>query len=111
MVLASRPRLPDAFVGLVPILGHVVAEPNQCPLHFPVKMSAMEGELCRRVDDLSIHVELKLFSSRVSNANRPGSAISSQMFQFAFYGGFIAVKRIQNSQPGLCQACCVQQPV
>jgi hypothetical protein len=57
----------------------------------------MKCKLRCRVDDLSINIELELIPRSVSDAYRPRSSISAQVFQFTFYRRLIAVERIQNS--------------
>jgi hypothetical protein len=55
----------------------------------------MKCKLRCRVDDLSINIELELIPRSVSDAYRPRSSISAQVFQFTFYRRLIAVERIQ----------------
>src|SRR5580658_792735 len=94
MVLASKPGLPNALVWLIPILRNVISKPDQGLLHFTVEMPAVERELRRRIDDLSIDVELKLFARRVPDAHRTRFAISAQVFQFAFHRSLVAIQGI-----------------
>ena len=71
MVLRFAPRLPNALVGLVPILGYVISEADQYLLHFAVQRAAVKGELRGRVNYLAINVQLELVSRGISNADWP----------------------------------------
>src|SRR5208282_2999489 len=111
VILAPTPWLPDALVRLIPVLGYIVSEADQCSLHITVEMPSMKCKLSRGINDLPVDIKLKLISRRISNADRPRVPISAQVFQFTLHGRLITVKRIENSQLGLCLRGCTQQPI
>src|SRR5579859_94583 len=77
IVSSSRARLPDAFVGLVPILCHVFSKPDQHALCGPVEFAAGLPISRARANHLAIDIELKLFTSIIADAYRKRIAIAA----------------------------------
>ena len=77
IVSSSRARLPNAFIGLVPILCHVFSKPDQHALCGPVESADGLPILRARVNHLAIYIELKLFTSTIADAHRKRIAIAA----------------------------------
>src|ERR1700733_14271145 len=97
VVLASGAWFPDAFVGLVPVLGYIISQTNQGLLLFAVEVATVKCELGSRVDHFAVHIELKLLAGEVADAYWLRFSISTQMFEFTLGRSLIAIDGIQNS--------------
>src|ERR1035441_9971730 len=111
MVSASPSRLPDAFIGLIPIPGDIVSKADEGALHIAIQMPAVEGELRGCVHDFAIDVELQLVARGIADANRSRFTIARKIVEFAFYGSFIAVDVVHDAQLRLRQTSGLKQPV
>src|SRR5215217_4201533 len=78
-VLAATPRLPDALVGLLPVLAHPLDYAREV---LPGIVGDGRGVLVvkvDRVDELSVDVQLQLPSGGVANSHRPQATVSFEV--------------------------------
>src|SRR3712207_2888846 len=76
LALAS---LPDARVGLAPLLRRPLDELTQEPRAEAVQLAEVIAQQVRDADDLAQHVELALLPGVVAQPHRPAPAMAAQV--------------------------------
>src|SRR5712691_5075362 len=109
-MLASDPRFPYSFIRQHPMFDHIVSKSDENLLHRPVQFAAVECILSSRVNDLAIHVELKLITGGVPNAYWTRSFVALQV-ETAFSGSQFPVDGISSAQFGLGEPGGMQHPI
>src|SRR5581483_5205759 len=70
VVSPPGPRLPNPFVGALPVAANVLPEGAEHPLGIAVEFLFAAHELRRGVDHFTVDVELKLVDRPVAHPNR-----------------------------------------
>src|SRR5215472_319207 len=110
VVALPRSRLPDAFIGLVPVFRDVFSKPDQDFLRAAVKSSVELPILRAGVDDLAVDIQLKLLPGAIANAHRRRVPIAAQVPKLVLVRSELSENRIQDPELRLGQARRVQQP-
>jgi hypothetical protein len=78
-VTPPSPYFPDSFIWLLPVFARIIQQTINVAPKLVGNRSAILIVEVDRIEKFPIDVELKLFISRVSDSDGPGSPITLQM--------------------------------
>ena len=93
--------LPDALVGLRPVVDHPVDEHADVLPRVEAEPVAVFVGQVERIDHLAVDVELQLSARRVADANRRAVCVAGPMSEFDLVDLGVAVEVVQRRQRGL----------